>query len=450
MLKLAPTGKASYLLKSNTVHTGLKVPINRTFEYSRLNCDSLNTFRAHYSKVDVLFIDEVSMVGSGMLNFINLRFQEIMANHLLFGGCSVICLGDLFQLKPVCDSWIFKKSKQGYGLLAPNIWQDNFKLYELTQIIRQKDDISFALLLNRLREGKHTNSDIDVLKTRLQCNKEVADINITQIFPINADVNSHNKRVFDNALSFKTYIKSIDIIVGDLSDVVKEKMKERIPNDATKTMGLFSVLAVAVGLRYDLTANISVLDGLTNGAECIVKRIDYRVLNSSRPRIIWVLFQDCNIGKNWRKEYSHLYDETAEQNWTPILEISRRFKINKNRKGDVMRRQFPLQPSSAKTVHRCQGDTVDRIVIELPARRSEHMHYVALSRVKNLSGLHILSLNKNKITVSKKVEEEMKRLRTKAPLILYVPFLHKKIKHTTKNIISKCKITSSSLQRCCV
>ena len=148
-----------------------------------------------------------------------------------------------------------------------------------------------------------------------------------------------------------------------------------------------------------------------------------------------MLFQDYNIGKNWRKEYSHFYNETAEQNWAPILEISRQFKINKNRKSDVMRRQFPLRPSSAKTVHRCQGDTVDRIVIEFPARRSEHMHYVALSRVKNLSGLHILSLNENKITVSKKVEDEMKRLRTKAPLILCALFVQEII-HTTKNTIS--------------
>ena len=63
-------------------------------------------------------------------------------------------------------------------------------------------------------------------------------------------------------------------------------MKQRIPLESSKTMGLLSTVAVTVGAKYDLTTNVSVLDGMTNGAECVVENIDYRVSNSSRPSII--------------------------------------------------------------------------------------------------------------------------------------------------------------------
>ena len=59
--------------------------------------------------------------------------------------------------------------------------------------------------------------------------------------------------------------------------------------------------------KYDLTTNMSVVDGMTNGAECIIKKIDYRAPSSLRPSIIWVLFQEEHIGKDHRKEYSHFF-----------------------------------------------------------------------------------------------------------------------------------------------
>ena len=66
-------------------------------------------------------------------------------------------------------------------------------------------------------------------------------------------------------------------------------------------MGLYTVVLIAVGAKYDLTANVNVTDGMANGAECIVEKIDYRVTNSNRPSIIWVSFPQNNIGKSHRK-----------------------------------------------------------------------------------------------------------------------------------------------------
>lgn len=109
------------------------------------------------------------MVGSKQFEYVNLRLQDIKQNQEPFGGVHIIAVGDLFQLKPVQDSWIFASNKHGYGPLAPNLWQDHYYMYmhELTQIMRQKDDKPFADLLNRLRTGNHTSNDIKYLQKRL-------------------------------------------------------------------------------------------------------------------------------------------------------------------------------------------------------------------------------------------------------------------------------------------
>ncbi|KAL9977890.1 hypothetical protein ACROYT_G015348 [Oculina patagonica] len=430
VLKVAPTGKAAFIINGNTLHSAFKIPVNRGFEYRRLDSDRLNTMRSRLKDVRVIFIDEVSMVGSQLFQFLNSRLQEVMNVAKPFGGVDIITVGDLFQLKPVFDKWIFENSLQGYGCLASNIWQEYFRMYELTKIMRQKDDKDFAELLNRVREGKHTDKDINILQSRVSTNDSL--INVTHVYPINASVDCHNRAVFEKCTCSKARIKAIDVIVGDLCDELKERMKEKIPNDPSKTMGLFSVVDVAEGLKYDLTTNICVLDGMTNGAEFILKKIDYRISSSVRPSILWVLFQESNVGQNWRARYVHLYNNSIDKNWTPLLEITRHFTINKRTVAQVMRRQFPLRAAAGKTIHRCQGDTLNEIVIEFPASRRDHMHYVGLSRVRNLSSLHILKLNEKKITVSEKVVTEMARLRKQAMLEVCVPFLYSKPDNTFK------------------
>lgn len=426
VLKAAPTGKAAFNIKGNTLHSAFKIPANRGFQYCTLDADRLNTIRAQLRRLQVIFIDEISMVGSGMFNFLNLRLQQIMGTNAPFGALSVIAVGDLFQLKPVFDNWIFNNTNHGYGDLATNVWDEYFTLFELTEIMRQKDDKEFAELLNRLREGNHTQNDIEVLKERIlkiKPGQENYPINTTHLFSANAQVNDHNNTIYQASHTDKAQIKCIDIVVGDMSDDLKKKMKEKIPDDPSKTMGLYTVVLIAVGAKYDLTTNVNVPDGMTNGAECIIEKIDYRVINSNRPSIIWVSFPQTNIGKNHRKEYAHLFTNNKDKTWTPILEITRQFKISKRHQSQILRRQYPLRPAAAKTIHRCQGDTLNEAVVDLPSSSREHMHYVALSRVRNSSKLHILNLNEKKICTSEKVKQEMSRLREQ-PLVPCIPCLY--------------------------
>ena len=71
-----------------------------------------------------------------------------------------------------------------------------------------------------------------------------------------------------------------------MSDELKNKVKEKIPDDPTKTIGLYNVVSIAVGAKYNLATNVNVIDGMTNGAECVIEKIDYRVKDSTRPSVI--------------------------------------------------------------------------------------------------------------------------------------------------------------------
>ena len=452
VIKAAATGKAAINIKGNTLHAAFKIPANKGFEYCTLDSDRLirrkylyeyiqmrilNTIRTKLRKLKVLFVDEISMVGSGMFNFLNLRLQQMVENKEPFKGITVITVGDLFQLKPVFDRWIFENPNTSYSTLAFNLWADFFSLFELPDIMRQKDDKQFAEVLNRLREGKHSEHDINCLKERLLHTvpgSENYPMETTHLFTTNASVNAHNNGMYAKCESDKCQIKAIDIVVGDISDDLMKQMKDKIPNDPTKTMGLYSLTSIATNAKYDLTTNVDVTDGLTIGAECVITNIDYRVENSSRPSIIWVLFPDTDIGKKQRRENMHLYNTKTiiNRTWTPILEVTRQFRINQKSQVQILRRQFPLRPASAKTIHRCQGDTLNAAVVDFPCSTQEYMHYVGLSRVRNSSSLHIINLNEHKIRVSEKVVNEMNRLRTEANL---VPLVALKTKNDSITIV---------------
>ena len=102
------------------------------------------------------------MVDNTMFNLqFNNRLKDMKGSSVPFGGVSIVAIGDLFQLQPVMDGYIFKHiDSNEYGILAPNVWQELFKMFELNQIMRRRESKLFAEMLNRLREGNHTNKDI--------------------------------------------------------------------------------------------------------------------------------------------------------------------------------------------------------------------------------------------------------------------------------------------------
>ena len=138
------------------------------------------------------------------------------------------------------------------------------------------------------------------------------------------------------------------------------------------------------------------------------------------------MFNDPSVGVEQRRQFQHLRGEQTPLSWTPILEVTRKFSLNNNHPFQVVRRQFPLHSAAAKTVHKAQGSTLDEVVVHFGNRKWDHMHYVGLSRVKSMAGLHILHLNEGKIAVNSDVIVEMDRLRSKAQLKCCLPSLPSK------------------------
>ena len=163
------------------------------------------------------------------------------------------------------------------------------------------------------------------------------------------------------------------------------------------------MLQLAVGKRTEISLNTRTDDGMTNGARNVIKVI--QVQQTGTPSgVIWVQFDHPDVGQKTRQDNRQLYINGIQPTWTPIKPITTQFAVGRTRSGQVVRKQFPLRPAAAKTIHRSQGDTESRIVVNLETRRAiPHIHYVGLSRVTTINGLFITDLCEDKIAVSNDV-----------------------------------------------
>jgi hypothetical protein len=414
VLLCAFTGKAAFNINGSTISSAFKQKFKQSDQ--TLTCDSLNTFRSKYRDLSVVIIDEISMVSNSMLNFIDQRLQSLKGTRTPFGGVSIISVGDLYQLKPVSGDWIFNDMKHNASALARNLWKDLFSIFELTEIMRQKDDLEFAELLNRLRVNELTAED----KTRLkQCEITINDNEYQKhaphLFAENYFMHVFNDEIIRNMMTEKVVIPCLDTYVSP--KLSKDKIDFALKNlknvtDPNQTANLRYSLTVVVDMIYDLTVNIKTEDGLANGASCVVKLIECKLQTTTRPSIIWVQFDDKKTGTETRTKYKNrgLYHNNIDDNWTPIFDINRSFTYNRK---TFQRVQFPLQPSAGRSVHRAQGSTLDRVVIDLSQRKTRkvpHLHYVALSRVRSIENLQIINLNDKALHVDDQVKTEMQRL----------------------------------------
>lgn len=228
--------------------------------------------------------------------------------------------------------------------------------------MRQKDDIEFAQLLNRLRYNELTPEDKNVIqRCMITETNENYPHHAPHLFTQNSKVDAYNNQLIERLEGEKVTVKSVDTVIKDYSKEVKQKLLRSLVNedDVSKTANLMQMLILAVGMINDISVNVDVSDGLTNGSSCKVQLIESKMEGISRPSIVWVNFFDSAVGKSTRKKYKHLFHDGIDDNWTPIFEVQRSFVLNHN---TFQRIQFPLLPAAGKTVHKAQGCTVDEIV----------------------------------------------------------------------------------------
>ena len=230
--------------------------------------EQLSTMRSKLGNLALLIIDEISMVGSNHLLTIHRRRAEIMNFDEPFGGVSLLAVGDLYQLPPVGHFPIYTPPSYPFAALYGSLWKRHFKIIELTQIMRQKNDIQFADALNRFRTEDQTEEDIELIKTRNVDNLGVpAPQEALHIYALNKDVDAHNEKMLNILCEKIITIKSIDSKTDQQTGRIENiSLKE-------KESQLWKEIKVPVGARVMLTKNDDVNDGLANTAMGTIKAL---------------------------------------------------------------------------------------------------------------------------------------------------------------------------------
>nr|XP_054591539.1 uncharacterized protein LOC129155839 [Nothobranchius furzeri] len=392
VLLTAPTGVAALNINATTIHNSFAIGNNISLPYQPLREEKINTLRATLKHLQILIIDEISMVDNKLLTYIHGRLRQIKqcSDFSSFGNVSVIAVGDFYQLPPVKGTPLYKDP------IGSNLWQNSFSHVELTDIVRQKNK-DFAVTLNRLRKHKKDQplhpQDEALLK---RCETGMGeDTEILHLFATNSDVDNHNFKMLHKQCTDIVQIKAQDFHKNPQTG-----RTTRIPStlDFGKKTYLDKLLSIAPKARVMLIKNIDVSDGLVNGVFGTVCRIQF-LSNNSFPHIIYVNFDNPSIGQQLRHRFPT--SDTELTNATPISPDE-----DKLEKG--VRRQFPLRLAWSCTIHKVQGLTLQKAVVSFKRIFSAGQAYVALSRVTSLEHLTIQDFKAKAIYARSDVEENLK------------------------------------------
>ena len=363
---LAPTGVAAIRVKGQTIHSffGFPPKVIQTRHIKKVRQVEL------LQNLETLIIDEISMVRADVFDAIDysLRVHRKKLTQP-FGGVQVIVFGDLFQLPPVVNmdesSLLERIYPNGQFFFHSNIFQDaQFKTLELQSIYRQTDD-HFIHLLNAVRDGSITNSQIDNLNGSLVDNFEMDEGKII-LTTTNARASGINQN----------YLKQLS----------SEE---------------FSYRAQATGQFYkELFPTDEVLK-LKKGAQVIMIKND--------PEKRWV---NGSIGtihdiaeKKIKVKINHKIYEVKKEKWDRIQYSydDDQQEVLENVTGSF--KQYPMRLAWAITIHKSQGQTFEKVIIDMSQGSfAPGQLYVALSRCISLEGIELLRpLKKSDVIVNKQL-----------------------------------------------
>mgnify|MGYP003326412323 FL=1 len=363
---LAPTGVAAIRVKGQTIHSffGFPPKVIQTRHIKKVRQTEL------LQNLETLIIDEISMVRADVFDAIDysLRVHRKKLTQP-FGGVQVIVFGDLFQLPPVVNmdesSLLERIYPNGQFFFHSNIFQDaQFKTLELQSIYRQTDD-HFIYLLNAVRDGSITNSQIDNLNESLVDNFEMDEGKII-LTTTNARASGINQN----------YLKQLS----------SEE---------------FSYRAQATGQFYkELFPTDEVLK-LKKGAQVIMIKND--------PEKRWV---NGSIGtihdiaeKKIKVKINHKIYEVKKEKWDRIQYSydDDQQEVLENVTGSF--KQYPMRLAWAITIHKSQGQTFEKVIIDMSQGSfAPGQLYVALSRCISLEGIELVRpLKKSDVIVNKQL-----------------------------------------------
>lgn len=352
----APTGIAAVNAQGVTLHSLFNIP------FGPLNPETppkenLSGFTIELlNKLDVLIIDEVSMVRPDVMDYINRKLQIYRMCSEPFGGIQVIMFGDLYQLPPVVkadESRFLKLWYDGFNFYNAKIFSEvGFYVVELNKVFRQNDE-HFVGILNRIRECKTTEEDLEDLA-------ELRDRKQLDNFETSVHICTHRAdaiRINKEKLGFPTHIYEASI-------------KDDFPENS---MPCEMKLSLRVGARVMTLVNNKQL-GYYNGSVGTVKEI---------------------TDKGVVVDFDSGVTATVEQyTWEAYEYVYKDGKIEPEVKGSCM--QMPLSLAYAITIHKSQGLTFDSAVIHIKRIFCPGQLYVALSRCRTMDKIYLDSFVKQR------------------------------------------------------
>ncbi len=398
------TGMAGFNISGKTLHSALQLPV-RNSNNRDLQGASLQRLQLAMTSKLYIIIDEMSMIGQRMLAWVDRRLRQATGKlDVPMGGMSIILFGDFGQLPPVGDRPLYASpGNHELAIHGHTIYMQCFNtVVILSQILRQSGDDPaaqvFRELLLRLRNGQVNRSD---WKHLLQRSPQTADNRDTFEDAVHLYYNKDSvaKHNFDRLASYGTPIARLNAIHSNSTAAAAS------PDDAG---GLQPVLFLAKNARIMLTSNLWQEVGLCNGAAGTVREILYQTEHKPPDMPIAVLVDmDSYAGPSML---------AGSPSCIPIPPRTFEWESSGHR---YSRQQIPLLLRNAITIHKSQGQTLDKAVINIGhAELAAGSTFVAISRLRRLEDALIEPMpfeRLNKISCCRRLQErlqEEKRLHT--------------------------------------
>ncbi len=370
---VAPTGIAAINAGGVTIHSMFGLPL-RTFlpttdriDGSLANniADLMPHFKYRKDKlkllreVEVLIIDEVSMLRADVLDMMDFSLRFIRRNNQRFGGVQMLFIGDLYQLPPVVrDEHILKICYESPFFFDSHAIKDIPLLtIELTKVYRQSDE-KFLDILNAIRDGDVANINFDELNKRYDPDFKAGTESYVYLCSHNKMADEINQEKLEEIdLTVKTYEAKL---FGDFKE-------NQFPNEQFLEL---KVGAQVMFIRNDITGEKKYFNGKLGEISALDDNEIKVVLDGSEREI--------TVKREVWEQKKYFLD------------------TEKNIKEEVLGsfEQFPVKLAWAVTIHKSQGLTFDNVIIDAGKSFTAGQVYVALSRCRTLEGIVL----KSKIT----------------------------------------------------
>ncbi|KAK3918288.1 ATP-dependent DNA helicase pfh1 [Frankliniella fusca] len=401
ILVLAPTGIAALNIDGFTIHS--KLHINTSKEFTDLNNLAARKFCTDMKNVRFIVIDEYSMVGCKMLGMIDRRLKQATGNYAEnFGGLCVFFFGDIRQLPPVLDLPVYS-NVTSHDLLKMHgkfVWDSITCSVILTEVFRQNDE-HFKKVLKNISIGEATEEDYELLKTRFKTNVTVNERekfkDAIKLFPLRIQVANENMTYLRRLRSSINNEPLPIAIIPAQNNCLEAEMEP-----VEKAGNLAATLFLAPTCKIILSSNLWTSQGLVSGS--IGKVVDMIYEKDKSPPVDRPAVLICQFD-NYKGPY--LDDELK---LVPIPIVTKSWNTEEGKL--CARSQFPVSVACAITVHRAQGLTLLKAIIDIGSDKDKPpgLTFVALSRAKSIDGVvlepfsleRFLKVNKSSILDSKK------------------------------------------------